>query len=999
MLTRPYAQTPYPRPFHHTNCLHLSVAAALFIVDKPTIKATNFQGLLKVLGKRQYVHDFISKINEVSRDLALPREGFNLDDHAERLANLYPHMIWVFSRPEAPRYLLNNEFRHLVFKPRAGIGPNYTPHPWRLFHSTERRVVLLEFNRDMSHVEMKFFPGSNNHSQYCYVCNKKHTIHNRKCQLLNAWANEDNMHVACGTIHHEDDEPFAEPQECKFKEKGCNFLLTSPGCRHYHEMMCNYRYTNNFMQRLREQRQKCNTCQRIHGASDECSLRCSIQYPEIRAYDEIWAWDTEAELEEHVEKVGKAMITVHRHNVNCIVAVKVYPKPQENQERETRHFSKMEEFFDFFNNKPVLRNGQIYLWAHNLRGYDGRHLMKFLVSTGRSPASGSVIKGSRFFKIVVGKKLNFFDFNCHYSQSLDSSIKAYGIQGPSGYENKLFFPYRFNCTRHRGYNGTLPDIKWYDVNLMSASKKARFEIWYREHCNDEFNLSQALIDYCTSDTMILANAMCAHNETMTKITGFTPMYSVTVASFARNVWQIAYFNPAATENETKLLKPLSHDLWKFEKNAVRGGRTDVRVLNFELNESQKQRGWRIRYLDVKSMYPHVMRNFKLPAGQVEVKLFDEYNQPEIDYVMNFIGIVEVDIDPPQEYIHHPWLVVSENGKLIAPLRRLTNYVCTSIELQAALRHGYRLLKVHKIHAYQEEELLFKTYVDAFMEIKEKAQREGNASMKQLAKILLNSLYGKFLQRPDQPNTVYYSNISQELCENWKEEMKNQEVRGEIRLLTDFICLRHEPPYLYQVRTVNTNLDSELESVQVAVGSFIAAGGRLILTEQLHKLGERVLYHDTDSIVYVDMNDGVSIQEGTQLGEWEDECKPGEEITHFVSLAPKTYAYRVEKPDGTMKEVVKAKGITLHAAASEKITYQSLKNMLNLTAEEIIRVRQFTIDYNQKNQNVRSRTMEKELVFNPTLLKGMLKGNAPNFFTVPFGSEQFINAPERLSIFE
>ena len=46
---------------------------------------------------------------------------------------------------------------------------------------------------------------------------------------------------------------------------------------------------------------------------------------------------------------------------------------------------------------------------------------------------------------------------------------------------------------------------------------------------------------------------------------------------------------------------------------------------------------------------------------------------------------------------------------------------------------------------------------------------------------------------------------------------------------------------------------------------VAAYGRLYLWETLHKLGDRVLYHDTDSI-----------------------------IVSFVALGPKTYSYKTKK---------------------------------------------------------------------------------------------------------
>lgn len=57
---------------------------------------------------------------------------------------------------------------------------------------------------------------------------------------------------------------------------------------------------------------------------------------------------------------------------------------------------------------------------------------------------------------------------------------------------------------------------------------------------------------------------------------------------------------------------------------------------------------------------------------------------------------------------------------------------------------------------------------------------------------------------------------------------------------------------------------------------ITSWARVVLTEQLLKLGDRVLYHDTDSIVYEHRPGEYDIPEGYYLGEWEDET-PGKVI--------------------------------------------------------------------------------------------------------------------------
>lgn len=60
---------------------------------------------------------------------------------------------------------------------------------------------------------------------------------------------------------------------------------------------------------------------------------------------------------------------------------------------------------------------------------------------------------------------------------------------------------------------------------------------------------------------------------------------------------------------------------------------------------------------------------------------------------------------------------------------------------------------------------------------------------------------------------------------------------------------------------------------------------------MNKLGDRVLYHDTDSIIYEYNRNLYNIPEGRYLGEWECETG-GNPIIKFTSIGPKSYAYVV-----------------------------------------------------------------------------------------------------------
>jgi hypothetical protein len=105
-----------------------------------------------------------------------------------------------------------------------------------------------------------------------------------------------------------------------------------------------------------------------------------------------------------------------------------------------------------------------------------------------------------------------------------------------------------------------------------------------------------------------------------------------------------------------------------------------------------------------------------------------------------------------------------------------------------------------------------------------------------------------------------------------------------------------------------------------LAAFTTSWARLKLYTALEKLQDKVLYCDTDSVIYVSRANnegGPEIELGDKLGEWTDELGDGEDsIVEFVAAGPKSYAYRTQKG----KDEVKCKGI--------RISYQNSLSVAN-----------------------------------------------------------------------
>ena len=81
-----------------------------------------------------------------------------------------------------------------------------------------------------------------------------------------------------------------------------------------------------------------------------------------------------------------------------------------------------------------------------------------------------------------------------------------------------------------------------------------------------------------------------------------------------------------------------------------------------------------------------------------------------------------------------------------------------------------------------------------------------------------------------------------------------------------------------------------EKTNIFIACFTTALARLKLYAKLEKLGEQVLYYDTDSVIYRWKEGEPFIPTGIFLGEMTDELG-GDTIIEFGSAGPKSYCYQ------------------------------------------------------------------------------------------------------------
>jgi len=130
----------------------------------------------------------------------------------------------------------------------------------------------------------------------------------------------------------------------------------------------------------------------------------------------------------------------------------------------------------------------------------------------------------------------------------------------------------------------------------------------------------------------------------------------------------------------------------------------------------------------------------------------------------------------------------------------------------------------------------------------------------------------------------------------------------------------------------------LRHTNEVIGAYVTAGARIHLYRYLDRLQVRAIYCDTDSVIYVQPKDEPSlIETGDKLGDMTSEMRPSESISEFVSGGPKNYAYNIVTEGEEVKTVCKARGITLNYNASKLVNFESIREMILRTGDDVVNV--------------------------------------------------------------
>ena len=242
--------------------------------------------------------------------------------------------------------------------------------------------------------------------------------------------------------------------------------------------------------------------------------------------------------------------------------------------------------------------------------------------------------------------------------------------------------------------------------------------------------------------------------------------------------------------------------------------------------------------------------------------------------------------------------------------------------------------------------LFTEYVNTFLKIKQQAsgwpdwcktendkhsyidlyeKKEGirldynkvkkNTGLRALAKLMLNSFWGKFGQR---------SNMQQvDIIDNPKMYFDKLTSDREDVTAVNFISDETvEMRWKYKEEFVESSTKTN-----VIIAAYTTSQARLKLYSYLEQLGSRAMYADTDSVIFTTKQGEQKPLLGDYLGDLTNEIQDNS-IQIFATGGPKNYGYELLNPDKNgNKSHCKVRGITLNYKNRQNVNFDVLKSFV------------------------------------------------------------------------
>jgi hypothetical protein len=518
------------------------------------------------------------------------------------------------------------------------------------------------------------------------------------------------------------------------------------------------------------------------------------------------------------------------------------------------------------------------VYVHNLSGFDANFLLKILVSIG------SVKPIIHHDKIIsINLKYKGYDITFRDSkQLLNASLRDLGVAFNVEII-KSIFPYNFVNENNLSYKSYVPDFKYFD-NIS----KLEYQNYINQFIGKTWNLENETVKYCEIDCISLYQILIKFNSLIFKLFEINIHKYPTLSSLAFAIFRTHFLK----ENT---ITQLSGKIAKDIRSSYTGGAVDMYI-------PQNIEGEEVFAYDVNALYPAQMESEIMPIGHPTLFYGDVR---KID--PNAFGFFYCKIIAPDN-LEHPILqthIKTDDGiRTIAPLGSWYDMLFSK-EMDNALKYGY---KFEILWGYTfKPGNIFKDYVNTLFKLR--SDYPTSNPLNYVAKLLMNSLYGRFGMIDQFPDIIIFDN--RKAFNVFLEKFSGDII--DIIELGDKILLKYISEDSKRSTMLYTNL--ETHNVNIAMASCITGYARIHMSQFKNNPDFILYYSDTDS-AYFNKPLPDHLVNSKILGK----MKLENVLDKAIFLAPKVY-YLINKKGN---HIYKVKGLNHDI----KLTLNDFEQLLN-----------------------------------------------------------------------
>ncbi len=259
----------------------------------------------------------------------------------------------------------------------------------------------------------------------------------------------------------------------------------------------------------------------------------------------------------------------------------------------------------------------------------------------------------------------------------------------------------------------------------------------------------------------------------------------------------------------------------------------------------------LKCFDANSLYPTVMQKFTYPNA------FRRWLKGKKDYSATSHSIWKVKVMVPDSLYIPPLGTITTDGKFIFPTGIFEGQ-WTNHEIEYAKSLGVEVLEYYIGAEFDDGGYIFKNFIDTLYQIRLDAQAKKDDMSQMMAKLLMNSCYGRMGLNPE------------------RVQLEFENGQAGVRHFSDINSIDGT-----QVRIMQKDVTLDNAFTNVSIAAFVTSYSRVWMHKKMMDIGPHHLYYtDTDS-VFIDKD----IPSGKDLGEFKLEYKAEQSIF----LLPKTYS--------------------------------------------------------------------------------------------------------------